>query len=809
MPGKHTNDVAPPFPDVTARASGSCAAYPIGRAGTGDRADFFSRAIEDSAQPFAARTPGGRLLFFNRAFAKLIGYAEEELRSGTCALDLTPPQWRDHEAKVLGELHRSGEPQLYQKEYVRKDGTRIPVEVNVHLARDERGQPDYYYAFITDITERMRAQEALRQSEGRFRAVLENLPVGVFVAEASGDLIHANPMALEIWGQTPMLPMSHYGQYKAWWPDTGRRLSSDDWALTKALKHGQTIRDEILNIEAFDGVAKVIRNFATPVRGHGGENYGGISVLQDITQHQRAAEAVRQSEQRMRQMADAMPQIVWITRPDGYHEYYNRKWYEFTGVAEGSTDGEGWNALFHPQDQARAWAAWRLSLDTGQPYQIEYRLRRHDGQYRWFLGRALPARDPAGRTTQWFGTCTDIHDAKLTEEELARARDAAEQASRAKDRFLAVLSHELRTPLSPVLLAAASLERDQDLRPEVCEELSMIRRNVELEARLIDDLLDLSRVLNGKLRADQRPVAVHQVIRLAMGTCEQQMRCKGIRQTVQLWADRDTVMGDAARLQQVFWNLLSNAIKFTPERGEVTVRSEVVGQGTLRLIVRDTGAGIPPEALSRIFDAFEQVDSDANRRHGGMGLGLAICKGIVALHGGTIEAHSDGVGAGATFRIELPLAAGPNTATAEPPSDATPARPGQPLRLLVVEDHADTARVLSRLLERGGHRVRTAGSAAEAMELAASESYDLVVSDIGLPDATGYHLMRDLRERYGLTGLAMTGYGMEEDLQKGREAGFAEYLVKPVNVTLLEQAIRRVAEQLPGRGGTVDRPCPP
>jgi signal transduction histidine kinase len=383
--------------------------------------------------------------------------------------------------------------------------------------------------------------------------------------------------------------------------------------------------------------------------------------------------------------------------------------------------------------------------------------------------------------------------------ELEQARNIAEAANRAKDQFLAVLSHELRTPLAPVFMIVGALEMDMDVPPRVREQLSIIRRNVELETKLIDDLLDLSRITNNKLRLEPGPLTINELVRHVLTVCAADIHSKRIRARWDLTAAHDEVMADSARLHQALWNLIKNAVKFTPEEGLITVRTSNPDPGRIRIEVEDNGVGIEPTVLPKIFDAFEQGDSTQSRQFGGLGLGLAISRAIVKLHGGTLSAHSEGKGKGARFVLELPATISGNadesSAPAPPPSRVANGL----LRLLVVEDHYDTAQALSRLLRKSGYQVKTAGDAKSALQLAGAEKFNLLISDLGLPDSTGYDLMRELQQKHGLRGIAMSGFGMEDDLKKSRDAGFAEHLVKPISLAQLEHAIQRVVDSPAGK----------
>jgi signal transduction histidine kinase len=373
------------------------------------------------------------------------------------------------------------------------------------------------------------------------------------------------------------------------------------------------------------------------------------------------------------------------------------------------------------------------------------------------------------------------------------ARKEAERANRAKDNFLANLSHELRTPLTPVLMCAAALEQEHTLEPEFRQQLGMMRRNVELEARLIDDLLDLTMIVQGKLQLLQfGPVDIHSLLRHTEQIVHGDASEKSIQFQFELNACEHHVSGDSARLHQVFWNLLKNSIKFTPADGRITIRTANPAPGRIALSVIDTGAGIDELKLPFIFRAFEQGGAREAQSSGGLGLGLSISKAIVELHGGVIRAESAGPGLGAIFTVGLATAIPfPTKQTRESKSPVQ--GDAQRFRLLVIEDHEPTMTVLARLLRRNGHEVLTASTVKDALLLAATHSFDLVISDIGLPDGNGIDLMRQLTRDYGLRGIAMSGYGMAADRAKTKQAGFVEHLVKPITFDQLDRVLRELA----------------
>lgn len=380
------------------------------------------------------------------------------------------------------------------------------------------------------------------------------------------------------------------------------------------------------------------------------------------------------------------------------------------------------------------------------------------------------------------------------------AKAAAEHASKAKDHFIAVLSHELRTPLNPVLATATMLRQDPRFDAEIQEHLEVICRNAEMEARLIDDLLDITRIEQGRVELHRQPVELGAVIRQAAEVCMPDMQARNLTFAMNLGpAACCLVYGDAARLQQVFWNLLTNAVKFTPAGGQVNVTCRCDDHRHAVVEVSDNGEGIDRMALACIFEAFEQAERSRTRQFGGLGLGLAICRGLVELHGGTIEAHSKGKGKGASFTVRLPLlppqsVSMPNSSSATP----LPVPAPRPLRILLVEDHADSARIMARLLSNDGHTVQSAADVATAMKLATEQRFDLLLSDLGLPDGTGLDLLRSLRAQgLCLPAIALSGYGQDADVQASRKAGFAAHLTKPLVLRRLQQAIADVAAQKP------------
>ncbi len=378
-------------------------------------------------------------------------------------------------------------------------------------------------------------------------------------------------------------------------------------------------------------------------------------------------------------------------------------------------------------------------------------------------------------------------------EEVRLARELAEKASLAKDDFLAALSHELRTPLTPVLITTNALEQNHSLPADVRESLKLIRRNVELEARLIDDLLDLTRIAHGKMELQFKRMDFHVLIHRALEICRPEFNAKSQKIILDLNAREHHGVSDAVRIQQAVWNLIRNAAKFTPEHGIITIRTANTAQGKISIEVQDTGIGFAGGAADRLFEPFEQGGRQITRQFGGLGLGLAITRSIVEAHGGSIRASSDGLGKGAVLSFELPLQSANGVPDEAAPASASAGQTAVGKHILLVEDHEDTRTTLESLLRRHKHEVWAAASAQEALKLAAENDFDLVISDIGLPDESGLTLMEQLRDQFGLIGIGLSGYGMAEDIAKGRKAGFVRHLTKPIRFDRLTEVIAELS----------------
>jgi PAS domain S-box-containing protein len=405
-----------------------------------------------------------------------------------------------------------------------------------------------------------------------------------------------------------------------------------------------------------------------------------------------------------------------------------------------------------------------------------------------------PIRDGQGGIRGIVLVFRDFTQQKRAAQEVLAAKHAAEAANNAKDQFLAMLSHELRTPLTPVLATLNLWEASEEIPPALRADVEMLRRSVELEARIIDDLLDLTRIARGLLSFSPENTDVHSLIEFLVGLSQSELQNKVLKLALKLDAPRHHVHTDAARLQQVLWNVLRNAVKFTEQGGAITIITSNDAQDRLDITFRDTGIGMTPDTLSKLFVPFEQADPTINRRYGGLGLGMTISNALVELLDGEIRAESPGLGLGSTFTITFPTV-DPAANGSEPTSASRKSQ--NKVRLLLVEDHIDTARALARLLENRGFTTKTAANIATALEAIEREDFDLYLCDLGLPDGTGIDLIRKIRETRKTPAIALTGFGMQEDVERAQKAGFDAHLTKPVNLQKLEATMWRLLQDRP------------
>jgi PAS domain S-box-containing protein len=504
----------------------------------------------------------------------------------------------------------------------------------------------------------------------------------------------------------------------------------------------------------------------------------------DVSERVDAVNALRDSEQRFRAMANHMPQLAWISGSTGQVVWYNRRWHAFVGSDDGSASD--WRQYVHPDHLADVLDSFERATRSGEPWEDMVPLRGADGDYRWFLSRAEPFTEASGAVIRWFGTHTDVSEQRATEHALRDSENRLieneaklREADRQKDTFIATLAHELRNPLAPILTSAEIIGMHADPGSHVARAQQAIQRQASHMSRLIDDLLDVSRIRHGLLTLDRRPVELGDVVAAAIEAARPGI--DAARHSLELDLDPQpmTVDADLMRLAQALLNVLNNAVKFSPPGSVITVSTRREA-GSARIAVRDRGIGIAAEMLDRVFDIFVQEGRSGVGGRSGLGIGLALSRSLVEMHGGTIEVCSEGHATGSTFTLQLPL-------TADAGRRAGPAR-SQPIprarTILVVDDNVDAAETLATMLTLGGHTTHVAHDGASALELHARHRPEITLLDIGLPDMTGYDVARRLRADHGGDCgvlVALTGWGQESDKQRSQSFGFRYHLTKPAH----------------------------
>jgi PAS domain S-box-containing protein len=730
----------------------------------------------------------GRILWANQAELETLGYQREEYVGHAIA------EFHTDQHVVLDLLNRLShgeELHSYPARLRAKDGSikHVLISSNVHW---HDGQFVHTRCFTRDVTDRQTAVERLNL----YREIFANSSDGIAIIDTEGRYLEQNAAhrALtgysdaELRGRTPTIHLD-----PAVFQQIARELITQGTWRGETVSHTKAGQDVLIEMSAFT------------VRDHAGDPVCFVGLKRDITQRKAAEQALRDSEARYRQIFETAVDGIITILENGAIESANPSAERMFGYTMAEMAGRNVNMLMPApfSDEHDGYLA--RYLRTGERRIIghgrEVIGRRKDGST-FPMDLAVSELWLGGRRV-FLGMTRDVTERRNVELEREQLLDAertaraeAQQANRAKDQFLAVLSHELRTPLTPVLTTVQLLEAETGLVPETREALAMIRRNVELETRLIDDMLDVTRIANGKIELQPSTANVHDKLRNVLAICDKDIQAKGLRLKVDLLAARHVIRADPPRLQQVLWNLVKNAVKFTPAGGTISIRTfDDDGSSQLGIEVRDTGIGIDQAMLPRIFEAFEQGGRDVTRRFGGLGLGLSISQTLVELHGGTLHAHSDGPGRGAVFTVRLPVAQGPGQAAAHTPVVGTAAPSLAGCRILLVEDHLDTARAMARLLGGTGYDVRIADSVAAALQIARAEPFDLLISDIGLPDGSGLDLMHQLAAISPVRGIALSGFGRDEDVQRSRQAGFSAHLTKPINMEQLKATIRQIVDQ--------------
>ncbi|MEG4518280.1 MULTISPECIES: PAS domain-containing protein [unclassified Microcoleus] len=759
---------------------------------------------ESAPTPIFVKDREGRIIYANPATLDVLGKPAAEV-IGRRDCDLYPvaelgATVTDNDRRIM----ESGQTEVVEES---PDGIRTFVAMKAPY-RNEAGEVIGLIGISNDITNRKRAEVALQEQTKLLQVIIDSIGDGLILANQQGELVLFNRAAVGIFGQ-----LSNEKSHEEWSITYGLFLADKktlfpdaELPLARAIK-GEYVNDVEVFVRREDSEERWISISGYPVVDTSSKIKGGVIVCRDITERKQAEAALQESEERFRTMANNAPFMVWVTDSTGYCTFLSETWYEFTGQTEETGLGFGWVNATHPEDREQTKNAFLTANERQESFRVEYRVRRKDGGYSWAMDAAAPRFSESGQFEGYIGSVIDITERKQVETERdmvlqleQTARTEAERANRIKDEFLAVLSHELRSPLNPILGWSQLLVGGKLNASQSAKAFETIERNARLQSQLIEDLLDVSRILQGKLRLNVAPMNLATIIPSAVETVQLAAEAKKIQIQTILNPDVGQVVGDTSRLQQIVWNLLSNAVKFTPEGGRVEVRlGQVEHQAQIQVI--DTGKGIIPDFLPYVFDHFRQEDGATTRKFGGLGLGLAIVRQLIELHGGTVFAESAGVGQGATFTVRLPLLNDDSRRQEEEERHgaASPTLSSFPLaglRILVVDDELDSRDFVAFVLEEAGAEVISLASAAEALESIEQSAPDLLVSDIGMPQMDGYMLIERIRTQLApeyrqLLAIALTAYAGEANERQVLQAGFDKHLAKPINPTQLVATVAR------------------
>lgn len=772
----------------------------------------FRRLVESNMFGVAFANFAGGIDYANDYFLNMVGYNREDLLSGQMQwMEMTPPEFLPLDLTAAAELRNNGIATPFEKEYIRKDGKRVPILIGSALLQEPYDQQQEIVVFFLDLTERKQAEAAWREGKQILDALMEYIPEGITIADAPDVTIRrVSQYGQQLTGRSPEViegipAIEHPEKWQILHTDGITLSTPEELPLTRAVKQGEVVTDEEWVIQRPDGQKINILCNAGPIRNHDGQITGGVIAWRDITDRKQAEEILRQALQKLNFHVDNTPMGVIEWDRDFRVIRWSSTAERILGWTASEVVGKQLTEIpFVFEEDAEPVTEVCNCLADGEDSQIFSYNRncRKDGSVihcEWYNSSL---RDESGRMNSVLSLVLDVTDRKLAEEEREcllqqeqAARAEAEQANRIKDEFLAVLSHELRTPLNPIL-GWSRLLQSQKLNPvKTTEALKTIERNAKLQAQLIEDLLDVSRILQGKLTLNVIPVDLTTIISGAMETVRLAAEAKSIKIQTMLQSNMGKVAGDSSRLQQVVWNLLSNAIKFTPSGGQVEIRLERC-ESEAQITVSDNGKGISPQFLPYVFDYFRQADSTTTRKFGGLGLGLAIVRRLVELHGGTVQADSPGEGLGAIFTVRLPLML-TQEQISQDASQVEPALDLNGIKVLVVDDDTDSREFVAFVLEEKGANVVQAGSASEALTVLKEFKLDILLSDIGMPQMDGYMFMQQVRalppEQGGeIKAIALTAYAGETNEQHTKQAGFQRHISKPIEPAYLVAVISQL-----------------
>ncbi len=753
----------------------------------------FRSIYQHAATGIAITDLQGQFVQCNPAYSEIVGYTEEELRALGFPKLVHPDDVEENNIRTRSLV--AGEMPFFKIEnrYVHRNGANIWVQKVGSILRSELDAPAFIITLVTDITERKNAEERGTFQKQLLEALTESVLDGILIVSPEGRMIHFNQQFLALWSFPEDVIASQSDEAALHW---AANQTADPAVFLERVAQVYQHPNEAVREELAMKDGRVFERFGSPIQS-GDARLGWVWTFRDVSERRHAEAELREKEAFVRLLLDSAADAFYGVDRDGVTTFCNAAFLRALGfTSEDEVIGRALHdVIHHSHPDGTPYAKEQCPIyhtaQTGQSaHRDDERLFRKDGS-------SFPVEywaHPIVREGELRGAVTtflDITERQQAESALRRAMLQAEEANRVKDEFLAMLSHELRTPLTPVLMATAAIRSDPAISDQVRADLEMIQRNIELETLLIDDLLDLTRIAYGKYELHREPVDVHTSVAEALAISQSEIEGKALLVVQDLAAAEHHCWADSARLQQVFWNIIKNAVKFTPAGGELRIRTLNDEAHHLLIEFADTGVGIEPQLQPKIFDAFEQGGRGIHARHGGLGLGLAISKRVVDLLNGEITVQSEGTNCGTTFMIKLDAMQTSLLGGVTYPL-ATAETQARKLSLLLIEDHADTARTLRRMLERVGYHVAHAASIAAAHSLLAGSDFDLIISDLGLPDGSALDFLREFRRDRATPAIAISGFGMQSDLAASRSAGFDEHLTKPVEWERLHAEILRL-----------------
>lgn len=757
-------------------------------------ARLLASIVESSNDAIVSKTLDGIIQSWNAAAERLFGFKEEEAVGRHISL-IIPPDRLAEEDLIISRLRAGERIEHFETERLRNDGSLIPVSLTISPLHDDSGNVVGASKIARDITARRHVREREQQlaeqvaaADAKFRAFFEQGALFAGIMDMRGTLLEANRLSWEGCGFTKKQIIGKPFWDGPWWnpsPDLVARIKA---AVAQAAT-GQMFREEMRYFVG-DGSVRWADVTIMPIKDESGRVIFLAPTGTDITESRRAEEALRESEERFRTLADNMSQFAWMADEKGWIFWYNKRWFDYTGTTLEQMQGWGWKQVHHPDHVDRVVARIQHSWDTGERWEDTFPLRGKDGNYRWFLSRAVPIRDDQGKILCWFGTNTDVTERRQLEEDLRKLAADLSQSDRRKDEFLATLAHELRNPLAAIYCASELLQKAPPSEPAFLETVGVVHRQAQHMVRLIDDLMDASRITSGKLALRTQRMELAEAIERAIETSRPLITELQHELIVNLPSEPLFLEADQVRLAQVFANLLNNAAKYSNHGGKIWLTANRTDD-EVTVSVKDAGIGIPPDQLPRLFQMFSQIHSADDHSQGGLGIGLALVRGLVEMHGGRIEAHSEGVDQGSEFIVRLPLANAAGKPADLPPAGEAVAH-HQRSRILIADDNRDLAQTLATILQSKGHDVKVAFSGMDALALSQSFLPDLVLLDIGMPEMNGYEVAHRIRQQAWGENMflaAMTGWGQEDDRRRSRDAGFNLHLTKPVGAEHLDQLL--------------------